>query len=132
EGETGADVLALGPHPGPAEGLAQSLQCVHGAGSEGERVALEVRDGHGVLCSLDMCWITPCGMQYITYWSGLQWDRHRVPIVGTTLRGEGAKHADSGRSPGPPPHPASRCCLSPGPRCRRPRAAGTRRAAAGP
>src|SRR5699024_119158 len=47
EGETGADVLALGPHPGPAEGLAQSLQCVHGAGSEGERVALEVRDGHG-------------------------------------------------------------------------------------
>src|SRR5699024_9772208 len=29
EGETGVDVLALGPHPGPAEGLAQSLQCVH-------------------------------------------------------------------------------------------------------
>src|SRR5699024_3961866 len=67
EGETGADVCARGPRPGPAEGLAQSLQCVHGAGSEGERVALEVRDGHGVLCSLDMCWITPCGMQYITY-----------------------------------------------------------------
>src|SRR5699024_6753411 len=108
EGETGVDVLALGPHPGPAEGLAQSLQCVHGAGPEGERVALEVRDGHGVLCSLDMCWITPRGRQYITYRAGLQWVIRRVPNVGTTPRGEGATDADSDRYPAPAPHPASR------------------------
>src|SRR5699024_9633829 len=97
-----------GPHPGPAEGLAQSLQCVHGAGSEGERVALEVSDCYGVLCSLGMFGITPCCMRYITYRSGLQWVTHRVPTVRSTRGGEGPKHADSDRYPGPAPHPASR------------------------
>ena len=53
EGESGVDVLALGPDPSPAEVVAQSRELVHGARPEGQRVALEICDGHGVLCSLD-------------------------------------------------------------------------------
>ena len=57
-GQAAVDVLALGPDLGAAQVLGQPLQVLDGGGAEGERVALELLEDHGV------SWVLGVGHDY--------------------------------------------------------------------